>query len=127
MAQVLVEYSSFYATVKNWATEFKLGRGITEHDFCSGCQKTSTTDEQVDAIRHMVLDDSYLLNSRTSKSKGISSGLVHTVLTEILGISEVSARWVPIMLTKAQAEKSWHFQDTSANASRLTLRTSTTD
>ena len=33
---------------------------------------------------------------------GISFGAVQSILTDILGISKVSARWVPRMLTKDQ-------------------------
>ena len=33
---------------------------------------------------------------------GISTGSVFTVLTEVLGMSKLSARWVPRMLTKDQ-------------------------
>ena len=33
---------------------------------------------------------------------GISSEAVQSILTDILGISKVSARWVPIMLTEDQ-------------------------
>lgn len=68
----------------------------------SGLPKTSTTDDQVDAIHCMVLNDRCLSVKQTAKFIGISSGSVHAVLTEILGMSELSARWVPKMLTPDQ-------------------------
>lgn len=52
----------------------------------------------------MVLD-LHLTVQQIAKSTSISSGLVHTVLTEILGMSKLSARRVPRMLTPEQKLK----------------------
>lgn len=53
--------------MKNWATEFKLGRVSTEVDPRLGHPKTTTTDEQVDPIQPMVLDDVLLPDVIISK------------------------------------------------------------
>ena len=95
MVQTLAEASPSYATVKKWAAEFRRGRNSTKDDPRSGRPKTSTSDEQVDAIHRMVSDDKCLTVQQIAKSIGISSGSVHTVLTENLGMSKLSARWVP--------------------------------
>lgn len=105
MVQTLAEDSPSYATVKKWAAEFKRGRVSTEDDPRSGRPKTSTTDEQVAAIHRMVLDDRRQTVQQIAKSIGISSGSVHAVLTDILGMSKLSARWVPRMLTPDQKLK----------------------
>ena len=47
----------------------------------------------------MVLDDRDLTVKQIAKPIGISSGLIHTILTEILGMSKLSARWILRMLT----------------------------
>ena len=42
---------------EKWAVEFKRDRDSTENDPRSGCPKTSTANNQVDAIHRNVLDD----------------------------------------------------------------------
>ena len=49
-------------------------------------------------IHHMFLDDRYLIVQQIAKYISIHSGSVHTVLTRILAMSKLSARWVPRML-----------------------------
>ena len=58
----------------------------------SGYSKTSTINEQVNAIHCMVPDDRHLTAQQIDMSIGISSGLVNNVLTEILGMNKLSAR-----------------------------------
>ena len=99
MVLILAEGSPIYATMKKWATEFKQSRDNTEDDPKSSYQKASTIDEQVDAIHHMVFDEGNLTGQQIAKLIGISSGLVHTVLTETLGMKKLSVRWVPRILT----------------------------
>ena len=77
MVQTLAEDSPSYATVKKWAAEFKQGRvsiRVVEDDPRSGRPKSSTTDEQVDAIHRMVLDDRRLAVEQIAEFIGISSG-----------------------------------------------------
>lgn len=74
----------------------------------------------------MVLYDRRLTVQQIANS--ISSGLVHTVLTEILGMSKLFARWVPRMLTPEYKEwKGLTFPEHFWLTSRLTLRISTAD
>ena len=87
MIQILAEDSPFYAAVKKWATEFKVGRKSAENDPVRSSKKS----QPFDAIYCMVLGNKCL-----AKSIGISSGSVHT---EILGMRKMSARRVPRMLT----------------------------
>ena len=60
IVKILAQDSLFYATMKKWATELKRGRDNTEYDTRSDGRKTSTTNEQVDAIHCVVLVDRYL-------------------------------------------------------------------
>lgn len=73
--------------------EFKKGRVRTDDDPRSYPPKTSTTDDRVDAKNRMVLDDKCLTVQQMAKSIGISSGSVHTGLTEMLWMNKLSARW----------------------------------
>ena len=55
--QILDESSPFYTTMKKQAADLKLNWDSTEDDARSSDPKTSTTDEQVDTIHCMVLDN----------------------------------------------------------------------
>ena len=48
------------STVKKWAGEFKRGRESLEDDPRSGHPSTATTQENIDCIHKMVMDDRYL-------------------------------------------------------------------
>ena len=71
----------------------------------SSHSKTSTTDDQVDAIHCIVLGDICLTVQQIVKSIGITSGSVHTVLTEILEMGKLSSRWFLRMLTSEHKTK----------------------
>ncbi len=60
MVQMLSEDSSSNETVKKWPAEFIWCMNSTEGAPQSGYQKTSTTNVQIDAILHMVLNKSHL-------------------------------------------------------------------
>ena len=97
MVQILSEDSLSSVTVKKWAIEFEQDKDHIEIDSWSGCPKTSTTDEYVDGIFLMVLEDRHLTPQQIAKAIGISFASVYTLLTEILGMSKLSVTWVPRM------------------------------
>ena len=45
------------STVKNWAAEFKTGKESLEDDSRSGCPASATTQENINCVHHMVMDD----------------------------------------------------------------------
>ena len=88
-----------YSTVKKWAAEFKRGRESIEDDAGSGRPKDTTTDENVKIVHNLVMCDRRRDLRSIASEVGISFGAVQTILTDILGMSKVSARWVQGMLT----------------------------
>ena len=94
--------SPSYSTVKKWAAEFKRGGESIEDDARSGSPKDATTDENVEIILNLVMCDRRLDLQSIVSEVGISFGAVQTIPTDILGMSNVSARWVPRMLTDDQ-------------------------
>ena len=86
VVQTIAKNSYSYATIKKWAAEFNWGRDSTGEDLWSDHPKTSITDEQVDAIHHIILDNRHLTILQIAYSIGITSGLVFSVLTEIFEI-----------------------------------------
>ncbi|XP_078671015.1 histone-lysine N-methyltransferase SETMAR-like [Branchiostoma floridae x Branchiostoma belcheri] len=91
-----------YSTVKKWAASFKRGKESFRDEPRSGRPKTGTSDDQVEAIHRMVVKDRRVTVRHVAKSLGISFGSVHRVLTDNLGMSKVSARWVPRTLSALQ-------------------------
>ena len=59
-------------------------------------------DENVEIVHSLVLCDRKRDLRDITSEVGISFGAVQSILTDILGISKVSARLVPRMLTKGQ-------------------------
>ena len=100
MVHILYEDSPFDAAVKKWSAEFKLDRDSTEEDHQSGSSKVLTIYEQVGTTQLMVLDDKHLTVQQMANSIGISSGSVQTLLTEILGMSKLSARWIRVDISR---------------------------
>ena len=72
-------------TEKKWAAEFEQSRNCIEDDSWLGHLKTSTTDEQVDVIQCMDLNDRHITTQQIANPTGISSVIVYTVYTEIEG------------------------------------------
>lgn len=47
------------STVQKWAAEFKRGRESLEDDPRSGRLATATTQENIDRVHHMVMDETF--------------------------------------------------------------------
>ena len=90
------EYLS-YSTVKKWAAEFKRRRESIEDDARSDRPKDATTDENVEIVHNLVMCDRRRDLRSIASAVGIRFGAVQTILTDILDMSKVSARWVPRM------------------------------
>jgi transposase len=56
MVKTLDVDSPSYSTINKWAAHFQRGRESIEDDPSSGRPKTSSTDDQVEALLHTVLD-----------------------------------------------------------------------
>ena len=89
-------------TVYDWFAEFRRGQRSLEDDPRSGRPATATTDIQVAAVRKLVEEDARVTVLQIAEEVGTSSGSVSNILHNSLGLSKVSARWVPHMLTREQ-------------------------
>ena len=81
--------------MKKWAAECKIERESVEYDGRSGRPKDATADENVKVV-HTLLMCVRRRDLRSIASEvGISFGAVQQILTNILDMSKISARWVP--------------------------------
>ena len=91
---------------KKWAAEFTSGRETVDDDGRSGHPKDATADENVKLVHTLFMCDRRLDLRSIASEVGLSWGAVQSILTNISGMSKVSARWVPRMLTDDQKRTS---------------------
>lgn len=94
--------SPSYSTVKKWAAEFKRGRESIKDDERPGRPKEATNEETAKAVHDLVMQDRRRDLRSIAEEVGISYGSVQAILTDVYGMSKVSARWVPRQLTDDQ-------------------------
>lgn len=88
-----------YTTVKDWSRLFKFGRESLEDDPRSGRPNEATTDEMVRKLEDLIIENARMTKNQLAEALDISTGSVLHILHEKLGMSKVSCRWVPRMLT----------------------------
>lgn len=102
LLKVYKDSSPSLATVYNWVAEFKRGRTSLEDDPREGRPKSASTTEIVEKIHDMVLEDRRVTVDDVAETIGISHGTAHHIITEILGLKKLCAKWVPHSLTMEQ-------------------------
>ena len=102
MIQTLGKDAPLYSTVKKWVAEFKRGKEDVTDDSRAGRPVNVVTDEQSEAVHRAVMSDRRVTIRELVKTLGISFGSIQTILSEVLYMKKLSARWVPRMLTEDQ-------------------------
>lgn len=87
------------ATVNNWFSVFQRGRTSVFDKPHPGAPKTATTEDNVVKIHDLVLADRRLKVRKIAETVGISKDRVGHILHAGLGMTKLSARWVPRLLT----------------------------
>lgn len=81
--------------VYQWYERFKSGREAVEDDARPGRPSTSKTDENVDEIRQLLIENRKLTIREIAETTNISFGSVQSILRKDLGLRRVTARLVP--------------------------------
>ena len=90
-----------YSTVKKWAAVFKRRESVVD-DGRSGHFKDATAVKSVMFVHTRVMCDRRRDLQSIASEVGIRFWTVKSILTDILGMPKVSARWLPRMLTDDQ-------------------------
>lgn len=99
MLKVFGDSSPSEFVIKFWSKQFKHGRESLEDDPRSGRPISAVTADNVEKVKNLILADRRIKQWEIARDVGISKERVHEIIHEHLGMSKVSARWVPRMLT----------------------------
>ena len=102
LQQVYGDSSPCRAVVYDWIKRFKGGREEVEDDPREGRPSTSINPENVELVRNLVDKDRRITIDEVANACEISHGSAFGILTENLGLSKLSARWVPKALREDQ-------------------------
>ena len=103
-----VAYSESALSKKNvykWYKLFQNGREDANDEPRSGRPSTSTTDENVEAVKKIVLENRRITIREVSEDVGMSVGSCHEIISGILGMGRVSAKFVPKLLNFDQKNR----------------------
>ena len=91
--------------VYEWYKRFQDGREDVEDGERSGRPSTSTTDENVEKVKEMVMNDRRITIREVADDVGISIGLCHEIFSNVSGMKRVAAKFVPKLLNFKQKQR----------------------
>ena len=90
--------------VKFWHKEFRGGRDAVQNASHQRRPRTSTTPENFAAVRDLIEGDRRLTVVEICQELGISYGSVQSIIKNELQFQNISARWVPRLLSAASRQ-----------------------
>ncbi|VEN50524.1 unnamed protein product [Callosobruchus maculatus] len=88
-----------------WYKMFSEGREDVNDEERAGRPSTSTTDENIDKVKKIVLANRRITVREVAEDLNISIGSCHSILTNNLGMSRVAAKFVPKLLNFDQSHR----------------------
>ena len=89
MADVYGDSSPKYSTVAKWSAEFKRGRDSLEDDPRQGRPADVISQEMIDRVERLVLNNRRIKVAELASECGISNGSVSTIIHEHLGMKSI--------------------------------------
>jgi len=102
LAETLGEHAPSYTTIKIWVTQFKRGDFSTCDAPRPGRPKTVTTQEIIDQLHELILEDRRISAKSITEQLGFSRERVGSIIHEDLDMRKLSAKWVPKCLNADQ-------------------------
>ena len=99
------ESSMSKTRVYEWYKRFQDGREDVEDDEHLGRPSTSTTHENVERVKEMVMNDRRITIREVADDVGISIGSCHKIFSDVLGTKRVTAKFVPQLLNFEQKQR----------------------
>lgn len=93
------------SSVYRWVDEFKQGRDSTQDAPRAGRPSTGVTTENINKARQLIEENPRLTIAELEVDLGVGSGTVQKILHEELGLSKMSARWIPKTLNNFQKQE----------------------
>ena len=72
--------------VQSWYNRFKEGREDDNDDACPGRPSKSTTDENIEAVKRIILDNRWITIRKITDDVEISFGSCQASFTDVLGM-----------------------------------------
>ena len=91
--------------VYEWYKRFEDSREDVEDDERPGRPSTSTTDENVEKVKEMVMNDRRITIREVADDVGISIGSCHEIFSNFFGMKRVAAKFVPKLLNFKQKQR----------------------
>ena len=88
--------------VFEWARRFSEGRTSIEDDQRSGRPVTKTNQDHVERVRKLISEDARITCDSVAEHFDISHGTAHHIITGVLGLRKLAAKFVPHLLTEEQ-------------------------
>ncbi|XP_052828213.1 uncharacterized protein LOC128249249 [Octopus bimaculoides] len=102
MVTVLEDDAPALSTVQKWVGIFRRERESLEDNARFRRPVTDTTDENIYCVPYMLMDDRRLIINQIANAISISCKRVENTVHNELGVTRMSARWVPRILTIGQ-------------------------
>ncbi|XP_018346773.1 PREDICTED: histone-lysine N-methyltransferase SETMAR-like [Trachymyrmex septentrionalis] len=90
--------------VYEWYKRFKEGREDVEDDDRPGRPSTSITDDNVEQVKKMILENRRITIREIADDVGISFGSCQAIFSDVLGMKRVAAKFVPKLLNFDQKQ-----------------------
>ena len=94
LKETLRKNAPLYNTFRNWVVQFNTGDFSTCNALRPGRPKTMTTQEIINQIQELILEDRPISTNSIAELLGISCERVGSIIREDLGMRKLSAKWI---------------------------------
>ena len=102
MQDIFGDQCPLKATIYRWIERFDNGGEDLDDDPRPGRPTSSKTRSNIERVQTILDEDRRITLRKLEEIVGISKSTLHSIITEDLEMSKVTACWVPKLLTKEQ-------------------------